>query len=354
MPKSYENEPLDSTLRTHLEALRDVPARDAETAKRARSAFLSEAQRLAVSYRAKQRLNGWKALWMGIIPRKKEVSPMFSALTTVLLIVSLLLGGGGVTVAAAQSSQPDSWLYPLKVWSEDLRSDLTYNQQARLALMLDLSEQRTQEITAMVERGEVPPDPVLLRLQTHLQNALQLALAQDDAQAVQALERIRSRLEVQYQRLLLHASPANPTAQAVLQRTRAMIQAHLQAVEEGLNDPQRLRERLRQGAPFTPGPLEEMPQQPGKPGQGGNPWTEGTPTPGSGYGEGQGGNPWTEGTPTPGSGYGEGQGGNPWTEGTPTPGSGYGPGPGPDATCTAPCGHLAPTPMPQPGNGRHP
>ncbi len=287
---------------------------------------------------------------------------MFSALTTILLVVSLLLGGSGITVAAAQASLPDDPLYPVKTWSEDLRSEITRDPQARLNLSLELAERRTAEIAQMVARDEVPPEPVLLRLQTHLQTALQLAAAQNDAQAIRALERIRQRLEVQYQRLLQQANVINPMAQAVLARTRAMIQTHLQAVQEGLQDPQTLRQRLRQGMPETVPPRNQQPggnpwaqDTPGSgygSGQGGNPWTQDTPTPGSGYGSGQGGNPWTQDTPTPGSGYGSGQGGNPWTQNTPTPGSGYGPGPGPEATCTPGSGPMMPTAQPpRQGNG---
>ncbi|WP_322807334.1 DUF5667 domain-containing protein [Thermanaerothrix sp.] len=354
----------DPEVRAHLDALRAIPPRDPAVAAQARQAFLEQARQLAVSARPERRLNRWKAFWIGLLYPKKEVSPMFSALTTILLVVSLLLGGSGVTVAAAQASLPDDLLYPVKTWSEDLRSEITRDPQARLNLSLELAERRTAEITQMVARDEVPPEPVLLRLQTHLQTALQLAVAQSDAQAVRALERIRQRLEIQYQRLLQQGSVTNPTAQAALVRTRAMIQTHLQAVQEGLQDPQILRQRLRQGMPETVPPQNHQPggnpwtqdtPTPGSgygSGQGGNPWTQDTPTPGSGYGSGQGGNPWTQDTPTPGSGYGSGQGGNPWTQDTPTPGSGYGPGPGPEATCTPGSGPMMPTfQPPRQGNG---
>ncbi|KPL83859.1 hypothetical protein SE15_01055 [Thermanaerothrix daxensis] len=365
MSKTWSDPQPDPEVRAHLDALREVPPRDPTAAARARTAFLAEARRLAVSESSPRRLNQWKAFWIGLTHPRKEVSPMFSALTTILLVVSLLLGGSGITVAAAQSSLPEDWLYPVKTWSEDLRSELTRTPQARINLNLELAERRTAEISQMLDREEVPPEPVLQRLQTHLQTALQLAAAQNDAQAIQALERIRQRLEVQYQRLMQQANISNPTARAVLQRTRAMIQTHLQAVQEGLQDPELLRQRLRQGMPEEMPPTRRQPggnpwtedtPTPGSgygSGQGGNPWTQDTPTPGSGYGSGQGGNPWTQDTPTPGSGYGSGQGGNPWTQDTPTPGSGYGPGPGPEATCTPAGGPMMPTAQP-PRHGNSP
>lgn len=251
---------------------------------------------------------------------------MFGTLGTVLLIVSLILGGSGITVAAAQSSQPDQGLYPVKILSEDVRSELTANEQARLRLALEFTNRRAEEIQAMVRAGKMPPDAVAARMQNEIDNALELAAGQPEQQALKSLEQIRQQIRNHEQSLLHLGSPANPPAEALLNRTREMLRDRLRLCEDGIQDPNALRERLR-----------ERKREGGKPDQPppGNPWTTGTPTPGSGYGPGPGpgdgdGNPWTTGTPTPGSGYGPGPGdGNPWTTGTPTPGSSYGPGPGP-------------------------
>ena len=54
---------------------------------------------------------------------------MFSTFGTLLLIAALLLGGGGATAVAAQTAEPDGALYPVKVWSEEVRFDLARTDQ---------------------------------------------------------------------------------------------------------------------------------------------------------------------------------------------------------------------------------
>ena len=230
---------------------------------------------------------------------------MVNPILALVLVLSLVFGGGGVTVAAAQSSLPDQPLYGLKLWSEDARLSFTNQPESGWQVALQFAERRVAEMRAMIEAGKQPDEALQTRYEAQLEKAFRLAQNLPDEQALQALEQIRQRLRLQEEQL--SHLPAN---QSVLVQTRSMIQQRLQWVENGLQDPQLFRQRLQQHAPGS--------------GQGGNPWTDGTPTPGSGYGSGQGGNPWTDGTPTPGSGYGSGQGGNPWTDDTPTPGSGYG------------------------------
>jgi hypothetical protein len=358
------NKEVDPRLAAKFAALKVQPARDPQKAALGRAAFLAQAQEVAntlpaakslppVSAMENRRHNRWMhALQSFLAGHRKEQSPMFGTLGTVLLIVSLILGGSGITVAAAQSSQPDQGLYPVKIFSEDVRSELTANEQARLRLALEFTNRRSEEMQGMVRAGKMPPDAVAARMQNEIDHALELAAGQPDQQAIKSLEQIRQQIRNHEQSLLHLGSPANPTAEALLNRTSQMLRDRLRLCEDGIQDPDALRERLR-----------ERKREGGKPDQTppGNPWTTGTPTPGSGYGPGPGngdGNPWTTGTPTPGSGYGPGPGdGSPWTTGTPTPGSGYGPGPGngdgnPWTTGTpTPGSSYGPGPGPGPGVG---
>ena len=271
---------------------------------------------------------------------------MFGALGTILLIVSLVLGGSGATVAAAQNSLPDQALYPVKTWSEDVRTGLASSTQTRLELALEYTSRRAEEMQVMLRAGQTPPEAVQARMQAEIDLAIQLAAGQPDRQAVQAFEQIRQQLQAHEQVFLKLGKPADPQAEALLDRTRTLLQNRLNLCDVGLQDPDMLRQQLRdrdqkQDGSIKPSAPALMPASTGQ----GNPWTTGTPTPGSGYGFGPGdgagttggnggNNPWTTGTPTAGSGYGPGPGdgsggNNPWTTGTPTPGSGYGPGPQP-------------------------
>jgi len=216
---------------------------------------------------------------------------MVNPILALVLVLSLVFGGGGATVAAAQSSLPDQPLYGLKLWSEDARLSFTNQPESGWQVALQFAERRITEIRAMIEAGKQPDEALQTRYEAQLEQAFRFAQNLPDEQALQALEQIRQRLRLQEEQL--SQLPAN---QAVLVQTRSMIQQRLQWVENGLQEPHQFRQRLQQGLPQQDVP----PAQPDS----GNPWTDDTPTPGSGYGSGQGGNPWTDETPTPGSGYG--------------------------------------------------
>ncbi|HZU86250.1 MAG TPA: DUF5667 domain-containing protein [Anaerolineaceae bacterium] len=298
---------------------------------------------------------------------------MFSIFATIMIVVSLVLGGGGAVVQAAQSSQPDQSLYRVKLWSEDAHLSLTTDPQTQYQLALEFSTRRVEEIQYMLQAGNDLPEAVLARYQNQLEQTIRYASNLPVDQALQALEQIRTRLQTQQQTFLQIQSNGSANANASLTQSRQMVQEQLRQVEEGLADPVKLREQIRQRDQQR----EQDPQNPATPqgeatqadpGSGnGNPWTSGTPTPGSGYGpgdcvtctpsgNGQGSNPWTTGTPTPGSSYGPGPGTDPNM--TCTPGSSYGPGPqttpsgqGPLATPSGSGGQ--PTSVPGGPGGNH-
>lgn len=260
---------------------------------------------------------------------------MFSTLTTILLILSLALGGSGATVAAAQNSLPDEPLYSLKVMSEDARLGLAAGSQSEYQLALEFANRRAEEICAMLQAGKVPPEAVQTRYQNLVEQAIRLAAGLSNSEVAPALEQVHTRLQAQQQTMLQIQPNGSQAVEAVIMRTQSMLQERLQWVDEGLSDPARLRMRLQeqqrkrdQQNLSTPAGQAAT----GMPETGaGNPWTTGTPTPGSGYGPGAGTGECLNCTPT---GNANSQGSNPWTTGTPTPGSGYGPGPGPQPTGT--------------------
>ena len=323
---------IDPRLRKKFASLQLVPARKPENAEKGRIAFLQQAQEIAkaVSPLEKRRHKGWMhALQPIFMTPRKEQTPMFGTLATIVVIVMLVLGGGGTTMAAAQSSYPDQPLYALKLWSEDIRLGLAADPQAELQLDLEFTARRAEEIRNMVQGGRVPPESVQTRYRSEVEHAIQIAANFPGGQAIQALEQVRTHLQTQQQALLQVQANGSSQGEASLFRSREMLRVRLQWVEEGLKDPVQLRDQLRDRDRVSTSTPAGMATQADQPGTGnGNPWTTGTPTPGSGYGPGPGsGNPWTTGTPTPGSGYGPGPGPAPTR--TCTPGSGNSPGPQP-------------------------
>ena len=260
---------------------------------------------------------------------------MFSTFTTIVLIASLLLGGGGATVAAAQNSQPNQLLYGVKVLSEDVRIGLSADPQSEYLLALEFANRRAAEIQKILQDDNTPPEMVQTRYQSQVEQAIQFAVNLPDDQAVRALEQIHAQLQTQQQTFLQFQAKGSAPTDATILLILQMLHEQLQLVEAGLTNPTQLRDQLHlrdqqrilnRQVSTTPGSQSTQVT----PGTGdGNPWTTGTPTPGSGYGPGKGTGGCDNCTPTS-----TGQGGNPWTTGTPTPGSGYGPGPGPELTST--------------------
>jgi hypothetical protein len=336
-----KNMEINAELNNRLGILRDQPARNPQRAARGKAAFLAECKEmqksfdLSISQSAQPRHTHWMYILQSIFSGfRKEKSPMFGALSTIFLIVSIVLGGSGITVAAAQTSLPDQVLYPVKTWSEDVRAVVTGSSQAQLELALEYTNRRIEEIQKLIQTGKVPPKTIQTRMQEEIDQALRLAAGQPDQDAVQSLALISEQLQ-EHEQSLIHLGPqANVQAGAILEQVSMVVRDRLQLCDQGIQDPAALRQQLRdrdrlQDSEATPSVTKTTGV--------GNPWTTGTPTPGSSYGPGpNGGNngnpPWTTSTPSSGNRYGpeprDGNGGNnPWTTGTPTPGSGYGPGP---------------------------
>ena len=304
----------DPQLEPWLDSLKAAPPRDPARAAQARAAFLSAANSAQpVSAVPQSRLNHWKNTIRGFFRPQQERKPMFSTFGTILLIAALLLGGGGATAVAAQTAEPDGALYPVKVWSEEVRFDLARTDQNRLELALQFANRRMAEIQNQLAVGEAPEEVLQLRLQNQLELALRLAAGLPPEEAPGALLRVQTAFQNQL-RAAEAWQIAGPAGEQVREQVRAMLQERLNLCEEGLQDPLLLRQRMQERL------QNRIIVDPTLPAEGSlNPWTEGTPTPGSGYGPGPGDNqnPWTDGTPTPGSGYGPGPGYG--------PGYGYGP-----------------------------
>ncbi len=346
----------DRIVSEHLESLQEMPSRDTQAAERGRVAFLSQAQTYAqaVSKPPKQRLGYWSVFSNNLFHRKERFS-MFTTLATIFTVIALALGGTSATVYAAQGSMPGEALYQLKIQSEDFRLTLEDNELERIALALQFSNRRMEEIQAMLAENQTPPDSLMLRLQTQLDKALRLASGLDDDQLAPALQQIRQTLEQQERILAKVQENAGVPDEALLLQIRDQIRLRLSWVEEGQADPAQLRTRFGPNNPAVVPP--SFTRTPGD-GFGPGPFITGTPTPGSGYGPGPGTGlgPQATCTCTPQSGPGPqpnteaGSGVGPGPQPTNEPGDGFGPGPQPT---TEPGDGFGPGPQPtnEPGDG---
>ena len=330
---------MDRDLEEMLRAMQHTAPRDPQKVARAREAFLTEARTLAprVSNLQPGRLNRWQDRFgaFGLLTRR-EKKPVFNLVMTVLLVLGAVFGGGATAVAASQNAQPDNALYFVKTLSEDVRMDVEADAQTRLNLALQYTARRLAETRTMLAAQGAAPESLMLRFENQLQQALMLAAGMPNGEALQALERVREQARTQDQ-IMAQLQLQTATALQTRTRIRTMLQTQEQLAQAGIGDPTWLRQQLRQHTrsqimqALAATESAVAPVAPEAPMGGGNPWTDGTPTPGSSYGPGTSQNPWTDETPVPGSGYGPGPGTGDCTDCTGQPmngGSGSGTGGG--------------------------
>jgi hypothetical protein len=245
-----------------LKTLEAVPARDPGAARRTRAKFLAQASEMREAVSS----GGWlRHKVQNLNPRKEKFA--MNILVSVLLATAMLMGGG-VTLAAAQDDLPNEPLYGIKIFAEDVGLSLTGNPEAKVERLMDLSQVRAQEMAALVEDGQALPEPVLLRLELHIEQALETAATlEEDADLAQTLLQLRDRLQTQDRLLSQLQTDASAEEEPLLTRTRDRLQDRLCQVEDGLTDPDGFRytmqNEMRYGQDES---LEPGPNQQGEPG----------------------------------------------------------------------------------------
>jgi hypothetical protein len=306
---------LELKIRERLEEIKAVPPRDPAVARHARMEFMAR----AVSASDAQRHKGWISIF------RKERFAM-NMMISVLVIAGLLFGGGA-TVSAAQNDLPGEPLYALKMWTEELSLQFQNDPEQKVDRLMKLAQVRVHEMTRLTDAGQPVPDQLRLRIELHVQQALQICSSMPDAALERTLLQLRDRLQEQdrdMERLQIHAQP---DAQPVLEHTRTMLQQHLQLVNDGLLNHEMFRNTVRNG--FRTGQEDGVTP----PGQNDNGQQNGQPTTAP-----AGPNPDPKGTSTgPG-------------EPNPDPG-GSGPGSGPGEPNTSPGGPNKDSGEPKTGSG---
>ena len=189
------------------------------------------------------------------------------------VVIGLSVIGGGVALAAEDSLPGDS-LYPVKLAVEDARMGLVSNPETQVALALQLADERTEEIEALIAQGEPVPENVTARMEQHLQRAMRFAARAPEETMPGLLEQIAARTQTQTRILDRVRENAPEQDQTRLETTqRTCEQAHGEA-QAGLDDPEsfRLRHQERDNMPGEVAPPEppdngDGPQGPGGPNQ---------------------------------------------------------------------------------------
>ena len=278
-----------------LELIRPVELPSPERQRLDRSRFLAsiaQAEKNSVSIPLLVRLQEQITIWFNqnLAQPVKENNKMSLMMFRIGLIFSMLIAMAGGTVAMASNSLPDSPLYPAKMLVEQINLNMQADPAERAALHLVMAQERVREVVRLAENGDVPGEPLMFRLEEHLNTALQLGAQLEDPGMAGFLNQARQMLQTQIRELTRIRTHTGGPLDEPLQQTVRLLERVRQQVEYGMQNPTGFRSRVRAGqmdlppdpcvdAPSTPGcePAGEQhqygpqPIQPGPGGPGGNP-----------------------------------------------------------------------------------
>lgn len=229
-----------------LESIRQTPERDPSAAAQGRAHFLAEAAslRLPKAVTPFQRLAAFMtAPFLYAKQLQNERPAMFVKFVSALVLVAIIFSGGSLTAFAAQDSLPDEALYPLKLWTEDLRLELRSDDGKQVELLTSFANRRVDEFVSLVNTGSAVPDQVIVRLDNELDSMLQLLQEMDDDELAESANYVRIHLRDRDQLMTMIGAPENSDAR--LEQLQHMLQEQHMMAELGQDEPLTFRQMLR-------------------------------------------------------------------------------------------------------------
>jgi hypothetical protein len=192
------------------ESLEACLARHPEHAEELRTHLLL-ARRLGLTPRHQPRQGAQSAAWQQFRTRAEDIRlgrrPRFSIsigwmrpLAITAAVVFAILAAGAGTVYASQDALPDSPFYRVKLASEDVRLWFVFDDLRKAEILLDQSNERTDEIMEMVRSGKPVPGNVLDALRER--NARAVRILEDHSDEEELLARAREQSAAQEDLLL--------------------------------------------------------------------------------------------------------------------------------------------------------
>jgi hypothetical protein len=178
--------------------------------------------------------------------RRRKMNLMFAykILAAVMAVVLAVAGAGGGVVLAADSLPGDS-VYPVKLFTEDVRLLLTTDSANRAELAMTFASERVQEMVRLTRQNRLVPDSVVARMTRQMEQTM-AQIAQSRPEEVPALlQRVMERTRSQQQLLEQTRTAAREGSQAALGRASQVMERAHQAASAGLGDPERFRQEYQ-------------------------------------------------------------------------------------------------------------
>jgi hypothetical protein len=228
---------MDPDLQNRLSILKEMPERNSAAAEQGRAKFLLQAKRMRASLSEPVSwLERFRVFLDGL---RLKPQPVINWAVAVIVAMVLFFGGSSATVYASQASLPGEPLYPLKLMSENSRLLFTISPAARVNLSMDLADRRVDEISRLQNAGRPVPQQVVDRLMNEVNQSLEVATKMKDAQMLQSLAVVSSRVGKQIKVLdSLMAGKTVPPAVANIHSALAQLESNIHVAQA---DPQAFR-----------------------------------------------------------------------------------------------------------------
>jgi hypothetical protein len=139
-----------------------------------------------------------------------------------MALFAALIAGGGATAVAAQNALPDSPIYRVKLLTDDVYLWFVFDDTREAQILLDQSNERVDEMIAMVQKGKDIPKNVLSDM--HGRNARVLRLLEKNPDDLALRQRVLAQAELQEERLLSLWEHVSSSARQ--QYTQVVAQLH--------------------------------------------------------------------------------------------------------------------------------
>ncbi len=159
------------------------------------------AQRLSLTPRHEPRPRAQSAAWQHFRARAEDIRlgrrprlsisisiPWMRPLAIAAAVVLAILVSGGATVYASQDALPDSPLYRVKLATEEVRLWFVFDDVHKAEMLLDQSNERTDEIVEMVRSDKPVPGNVLRALRERNARAVRILEDHPDKPALRRAE----------------------------------------------------------------------------------------------------------------------------------------------------------------------
>jgi hypothetical protein len=168
---------------------------------------------------------------------------------SVLFITILLFAATGATAALAGSSLPDSPLYPAKLAMEQVQLGFKADAAGKAFQQLNMAQARIREINRLLEKGEIPGEALVLRLENHLQLALKYATQLNNAEMQKVLAQLQTMVQTQLRQMEQTRAVSKDQIEEPLQLTLRILERVRDQVQAGLQNGSTLRLQIRTDQP---------------------------------------------------------------------------------------------------------